>query len=173
MSVLKGAAYAVVVFAVVALSSAAHGQVSVLKTFPVNTLEGVIAKADVTIDKNGASSEGACLKITATKPETVRLFEVRDLNVDDCKLIYQARLRTQNATDKIYLEMWCQFSGKGEYFSRGLDRPLTGTTEWMAVETPFYLQEGQKPDLVKLNIVVLGTGTVWVEEVKLIKALLK
>ena len=173
MSVQKYVVLGFVVFMMAALPTVGHAQVQVLRTFPLDSLEGVIATSDVTIDKGASATGGACLKIVAKKPETVRLFEVHDLDVENAKLIYQARVRTQDATDKVYLEMWCRFPGKGEFFSRGLDRPLTGTTGWITVETPFFLQKGQKPDLVKLNVGILGKGTVWVDDVKLIKGLLK
>jgi hypothetical protein len=65
--------------------------------------------------------------------------------------------------------MWCGFTGKGEFFSRGLQRPLSGTMEWTTVEIPFFLQKGQNPDNIKLNLVVNGKGTVWIDDIKLIK----
>jgi hypothetical protein len=36
-------------------------------------------------------------------------------------------------------------------------------------DPPFYLKEGQKPDLIKLNVVVEGLGTVWPRNVELLK----
>ena len=37
-------------------------------------------------------------------------------------------------------------------------------------ETPFFLEKNQKPDLIRLNIVVDGSGTVWVDEVVLARS---
>jgi len=62
------------------------------------------------------------------------------------------------------------FSGKGEFFSRGLQTPLMGTTNWATEETPFLLKEGENPDNVKLNVVIQGKGTVWVDNICLLKA---
>ena len=59
--------------------------------------------------------------------------------------------------------------GKGEFFSRGLQSPLTGTTNWTTEETPFLLKKGEKPDLVKLNLVINGKGTAWIDDVLLLK----
>lgn len=41
--------------------------------------------------------------------------------------------------------------------------------KWTTVETPFFLQKGQNPDNIKLNLVVNGKGTVWIDDIKLIK----
>ncbi len=33
--------------------------------------------------------------------------------------------------ERPFVEMWVRIPGKGEFFSRGLDRPITGTMSWM------------------------------------------
>jgi len=40
---------------------------------------------------------------------------------------------------------------------------------WMTVATPFLLQAGQKPDLIRLNLVVQGKGRVWIDDVHLMR----
>jgi hypothetical protein len=66
--------------------------------------------------------------------------------------------------------MWCRFPGRGEFFSRALHAPISGTVEWTTQETPFLLEPGQNPDNIKLNIVLDGTGTVWIDDVVLARA---
>lgn len=147
------------------------GQVAVaeLKSFPTDNIDGVITRTDVTIDKDVSSAGKGSVKMTASEPRTVKLFETGPIDVDNARLIYKAKLRTENVKGQAYLEMWCSFPGKGEFFSRGLQSPLTGTNEWTTVETPFFLKSGEKPDNVKLNVVINGTGTVWIDDVKLLK----
>jgi hypothetical protein len=40
----------------------------------------------------------------------------------------------------------------------------------VTLQIPFFLKKGEKPDYVKLNIVINGTGTVWIDDVRLLKA---
>jgi hypothetical protein len=82
---------------------------------------------------------------------------------------YRAKLKTENLTEQAYLEMWCRLPGKGEFFSRGLAHTVTGSNDWASYETPFLLKKGEKPDLIKLNLVVKGAGKVWVKDVELLK----
>ena len=145
-------------------------QVADIRTYPVDTMEGVITQSGVEIDKEVSSDGKGSLKITATGPAVVRLFETGDIDVENARLIYQARVRTKDVDGQAYLEMWCHFPGKGEFFSRGLQTPLTGTTEWTLEETPFFLQKGDNPDNVKLNLVINGKGTVWIDDIRLLKA---
>ncbi|MFQ5993117.1 MAG: hypothetical protein ACE5NA_11835 [Nitrospiraceae bacterium] len=104
-----------------------------------------------------------------TKPTVVRLFEVGDLDIENARLIYRAKLRTEGLDGQVYLEMWCHFPGKGEFFSRGLQKPLSGTTEWTSVETPFFLKKGENPDNIRLNVVISGPGTAWIDDIRLVK----
>jgi hypothetical protein len=144
-----------------------------LKMFPVDSMEGIITQSGVEIDKAVSSDGKGSLKITTTEPIVVRIFETGDIDVENARLIYQAKVRTENMDGKVYLEMWCSFPGKGEFFSRGLQTPLTGTINWTSEETPFFLQEGENPDNIKLNLVIDGEGTAWIDDVRLMKGSLQ
>jgi hypothetical protein len=137
---------------------------------PISDLSGVLTRSGVELDTQVTSDGNGSIKIVAGQPTTVRLFEVGDIEADDTRLVYRARLRTEGLEGRVYLEMWCRFPGSGEFFSRALESPISGSTEWVSQETPFFLKENQKPDLVKLNLVIDGTGTVWVDEVKLARS---
>ncbi len=137
--------------------------------FPLDSLEDVLTRDGVELDAEVTSDGGGSLRIAAEAPRVVRLFEVPDPDVEQARLIYSARVRSEKLEGMAYLEMWCRFPGKGEYFSRGLVSPLSGTVDWTSHETPFFLQAGENPDLVKLNLVVDGRGTVWIDDVLLSK----
>src|SRR5216683_3897772 len=141
-----------------------------LKHFSLDSMEGVRATTGVSFDPQISTDGKGSLRIDTSQPLTLPLFEVNDLSIENAALIYQARLQSQNLDGKAYLEMWLRFPGKGEFFSRGLDRPITGTMSWMTVATPFFLEAGQKPDLIRLNLVIQGKGRVWIDDVHLMRA---
>lgn len=144
-----------------------------LKTFPLDDLKGIVSRSAVTIDRAVSSDGNGSLKISVNEPTVVRLFEVDDVAAENARLLYQARVRTEKIVGQVYLEMWCHFPGKGEFFSRSLHSPLSGTTDWTTVETPFFLKKNEKPDYVKLNLVINGSGTVWIDDMKLSKGILQ
>ncbi|MGZ3590471.1 MAG: hypothetical protein ACXU99_07410 [Thermodesulfobacteriota bacterium] len=154
---------------VLASCSKPSQEVVELKRFPIDGIEGIITQSGVQFDKEVSSDGNGSLKITATEPTVVRLFELGDIDVENARLIYQAKVRTEGVEGQVYLEMWCHFPGKGEYFSRGLQTPLTGTTNWTTEETPFFLKKGEDPDNVKLNLVVNGKGTAWIDDIRVLK----
>lgn len=141
----------------------------VLASFPLDNLNGLIIQSGAQIDQ-GVSADGkGSLRLKAAEPLTVPLFEIRDIGVDNARLVYQARLRVEHVIGQVYLEMLCHFPEKGEFFSRGQMTLLSGTTDWTSQEIAFFLQKGESPDLVKLNLVINGSGTVWIDDIKLLK----
>jgi len=148
-------------------------ETATIKIYPLDSVAGVISQADdqlaLEIDPQISADGNGSLRITAADPVTVRLYEAGDLDVEDARLIYRAKLRTENVTEKVYLEMWCHFPEAGEFFSRGLAAALSGSNDWIAVETPFFLKAGENPDQIKLNLVFEGSGTVWIDDIHLLR----
>jgi hypothetical protein len=149
-----------------------------LKQYSLDSTEGVLTQSGVTIDRQISSDGNGSLRIEATEPTTIRLFETGDIDIENARLIYQAKLRTEDVEGQVYLEMWCRFSSPGfpgiaESFSKELANSLSGTADWTTQETPFLLQKGENPDNVKLNLVIEGTGTVWIDDIRLLKGPLK
>ncbi len=148
-----------------ALTRARH-KAQTLQAASAETLLRSFSTADAVLSKEWIVTNGGW-QADCAKPQTLRLFEVANPDVEQCTLLYRARLRTEGLQGRAYLEMWCRVPGYPESFSRGLDNAVSGTTDWAACQTPFFLKKGQKPDLVRLNLVVEGTGRLWVSNAAL------
>lgn len=123
---------------------------------------GVSFDPDQSVDGRGS------LRIDASGERTV--VQIADVAIDAPelpRLAYRAKLRAENVTGRAYLEMWVTVAGMGEFFSRALHSQLSGTSEWSTHEAPFFLEAGQIPTRAKLNVVVEGGGTVWVDGARL------
>jgi len=128
------------------------------------------ASEQPTITQSGIRVENGAWQIDASAEEqNIRLFEVKNPAVEDCLLTYRAEFKAEALQGRAFLEMWCRLPGRGEFFSKGHKQAVSGTVDWARYEIPFYLKRGQKPDLIKLNVVVDGQGTVWVRNVELLK----
>jgi len=145
-----------------------------LKRFPVDSLNGIVDQSGVQIDKRISSDGHGSLRITATEPKTVHLFDIRDVDVENARLIYRAQVRTENLNGQIYLEIRCHFPDKKEeLFSRKRLTQTVGTRDWTKQEAVFFLGKESKPDNIKLNLVINGTGTVWIDDIRLLKGRLQ
>ena len=128
---------------------------------------GLQIQSDAVVKVEGKAS----VKITTRWPTTVSLGEVAGLDVENAKLVYRAKVRSE-LEGTAYLELWVHVAG-GKYFSRGLNDAIQGKSEWKSIQTPFVFQKGQKPSKVTLNLVIDGIGTVWVDDIVLSKEPLK
>jgi hypothetical protein len=76
----------------------------------------------------------------------VPLFEVTDVSIENATLIYQASLASEKLDGRAFLEMWVRLPGRGEFFSRGSDRTITGTTSWTSIHASFSLYDQIEAD---------------------------
>jgi len=176
MKDLRGVAYPLLLLCLALTAGAcpsAGESETVLQPFPLSEGVATVTREGVAFDPAVSSDGGGSLRITADGPRVVELFQTGDLDVEDARLIYRARLKTEGVEGEVYLEMLCRFAGMGSYFSRGLDHPLKGSTGWTAVQTPFFLKKGENPDQVRLNLVFTGKGTAWIDRIQLLRAPLR
>ena len=128
---------------------------------------GLEIQTDSNIKIEGKSS----IKVTTLWPTTVCIGEVSGLDVENAKLIYKAAVKS-NLEGQAFLEMWAHIAGR-HYFSKGMNNPIRGKSDWRTLQTPFIFQKGQEPDKVTLNLVIEGIGTVWIDDITLLKEPLK
>jgi hypothetical protein len=130
---------------------------------------GLQIQSDSTVKVEGKGS----IKITTKWATTVCLAEVPGPDVENAKLVYKAKVKSDlQGQATAFLEMWAHVGG-GQYFSRGMNDVVQGKSDWKGIQTPFMFQKGQKPTKVTLNIVINGPGTVWVDDIVLSKEPLK
>ena len=141
---------------------------TIIKDYQISRND-VIDNSQTRFDDKVSYDENGSLVINAASPEVIHLYETGDIDVENAQLVYKANVKTEGVSGNVFLEMWCDFGDKGEYFSRGLQSVITGTEGWKTLETVFFLKKGENPDNVKLNVAIDGKGIVWVDDLKLIK----
>lgn len=137
----------------------------VIKKISLDDAEDLGTK--IQIDRKIKYQGQAAIRIFSCWPTTICLKEVTDVAVENSRFSYRAMVRCENLMGNTYLEMWCHIKD-GQYFSRGLNSYIKGTSEWRQLETPFFLKKGQKPHKITLNIVINGKGTVWIDDIMLV-----
>jgi hypothetical protein len=154
--------------------SAAHSEggstaTQLYRTYSCDSLDSlIVGQTRNPAEKGIVTQENGSIKIEVLAPDTFHLYETGPLkNANNTMLFYQAKVRTGALAGRAYLELWCSIPGKGEFFSRGLDQPIFGTNNWPTLQIPFRNDSGINPDNIKLNLVVEGTGTVWIDDIRL------
>ena len=157
---------AYIFFALLSFSLLASAQATDLKRLSLDNTEslGTNITADPAVKLEGSGS----VRISTLWPTTICVDELSGLDIDNTKLVYQAKVKCERLEGTAFLEMWCHVGG-GRYFSRGMNSTVTGTMNWKTLQTPFILKAGQTAKKVTLNIVINGRGTVWIDDVHLLK----
>lgn len=164
---IKRAIFAVSIMAVISCTRSPNIEVKDIRTYPVNDTTGLITQSGVEIDKEVSSDGQGSLKITSNGPAVIKLYETGDMDIENATLVYRAKIKSSGLQGRAFIEMYLSFKGQGEFFSRGLDTAITGSADWSTVEAPFFLNKGENPDNVKLNLVIEGKGTVWIDDIRL------
>jgi hypothetical protein len=126
----------------------------------------VIGTTIQTDSQEKAEGKGS-IKITTQWPTTICLGEVASLDVENSKLVYKAKVKS-DLDGTAFLELWAHVGG-GQYFSRGMNDVVSRKTDWKIIQTPFLFEKGQRPEKVTLNLVINGRGTVWIDDIVLSK----
>ncbi len=156
------------IFAVLALvASSTHAEDLKKLNLDDASAIGTTIQTDVYVKVEGKAS----IKITTRWPTIICLGEVASLDVENAKLLYKAKVKS-DLDGSAYLEMWAHVGG-GQYFSKGMNDVVSQKTDWKVIQTPFLFQKNQKPDKVTLNLVINGKGTVWIDDIVLSKEPLK
>ena len=121
----------------------------------------------VTTDTLFRTEGGASIRVQTRWPTVVNIGEETRVSVEGVLLEFQANLMSRALDGTAYLEMWCHFADGSRYFAAGVDTAVSGSTDWTPARAVFRLDRGQRPTRVTLNLVVNGTGSVWIDEARL------
>lgn len=122
---------------------------------------------DRTVSQDPLRTDGQGWSASLSSAQTVPLFEIAPPHLERCVVSWRARIKTEQLTGRMYLEMLCRFPGRGEFFSKDIDHAVQGTNDWASHEVAFYLKRGEVPDLLKLNLVAEGAGDLWIKDIEL------
>lgn len=139
----------------------------IIVDYPLDNMANVISSNNIVFDKDISSDGKGSLKIEASSPVTISLLNVTNLNLDNVRLTYSARVRTQKVIGQVYLEMYSYASGFPTLESRGQATLQSGTDGWKDQETTLDLLGPVKPDSIMLSLAFNGTGTAWIDDIKL------
>lgn len=118
------------------------------------------------VDQQQKVEGSSSLRIDAKAPCRIPVAAFAGLDFDEFTLVTQAKIRTELESGSVVLETLIKAKG-GFYFSRALDKPLSGKNDWNDIQTFFHFKKGEKPEEIFVNLMVEGSGSVWIDAIKL------
>ncbi len=143
---------------------------NVIREYPLNNQDYVIVSENVFFDKDISSDNHGSLRIEAEKPTIIPIIKVTDLKIDNTRLIFSAKIRTQQIIGQVYLEMICNLPEQNSLSATAQATLLSGSSDWKEQAASIDLQKNQVPDSLILNLVINGRGLVWIDDIKLSSA---
>src|SRR5215813_8800742 len=110
---------------VLACSRTAVGPVEHVRSF---------GPGDTPISMSGVSADDGGWRVEHSGAGSVPLFELAQQHLENTTLTYRAHMRSSDLAGNVYVEMWVRVPGRGEFFSRGLEQPIRGTSGWASYE---------------------------------------
>jgi hypothetical protein len=128
----------------------------------LDSADDVITRSGVTFDP-----EASAIRIEARGPVTIHLAQIDLKGLAGVRLFFRGHLRSANLKGRAYFEIQCELADGPPLSARGLTEAVSGTTDWVRQQTPLILESGQRAERVQLNVVVEGSGTLWVNVIAL------
>lgn len=131
-----------------------------------------VNRIGATIDPNVSNDGNGSLRIEFTQPGLVNLYKVwgdgEDLSFR--QLVYEAQVKTEHASGPVFLVMQAGVNGPPSEGMPviGLDKAISGTNDWTTMAVWAGNPGNAKHFGSTLQIESRGTGTVWVDDVKLL-----
>lgn len=109
---------------------------------------------------------GSGLVVEAAEAGSIALFDLPLPNLERCRITYRFTIDADALKAAVYPKLWCRIPERGLFFSRGVDRKVSGQVEGAELEIPFYLEAGQRADLLHLNLAFEGAGAVRLRDIR-------
>jgi len=138
--------------------------------FSCDTADRFLSPDAATLDSGSAAAEGAaCFKFVVEQPATLPLFEVK-FPGEAAKFTIRFKMRVKDFLGDAYGLMAVNYASGGKQEIKNYDKALGATSDWVPMELSWTVQKGQKVDSLVLSAALSGTGTVWVDDVHVIRA---
>lgn len=160
---------ALAALAALAAGGCARGPVEVA-AFPVDGDRDIVDRGgeNVAFDREESADGGGSLRAEAVRPRTVRLYEVRDpRGLEGRLVVLTARLRSVGVRGRAFPELWIHPAGGNEVQARDPAAFVANTRDWTPLRVEYRCEKGERPDLLRVNLVIDGTGRAWIDDIRI------
>lgn len=138
-----------------------------LAHFPLER-DDLPADRDASYDADVSQDGGGSLRVETEGGGRLRLYALEDVGPVRGRLVYTGFLRSRDLEGTAFLELWCRPAEADPAFVRGIPTGVSGSMEWTPQVVGFTNPElCSGPVSVELNVVIQGTGTVWIDDLRL------
>jgi hypothetical protein len=122
---------------------------------------------ELTIDRQDKFEGEGALYVKASEKRAVRLLELENPELEDVLITCTAQAKCIGIWGRAYLELFCSVPGEGDFTARDWDHAVHATQDWTPVRVEYRLEDGQRPDRLRLSLVINSAGSVWLDDIRI------
>ncbi len=137
--------------------------------------EGKVTSEEVIPPDDQVPFECLTIENRAGNGITLTVLTVESPGITESRYAVIGEIRYEEVEGEGYLEMWNLFPDGDRYYSRTVEhrgpmKSLSGTSDWRRFVLPFNIIEGtQRPEMLIINLVLPGRGTVALSPLRLLQ----
>ncbi len=131
----------------------------------------VVIPAKTTLDSAFSSDKKGSVKVVAYTPgrHVIALYELKHPGTGNARLACRAMVSTSDIRGQAYLQMVIKAEGREPAVIENRLQSLHAASypAWVELETPYMVSKDEKIESLRLNFVLQGIGTAWVDNLRL------
>ncbi len=159
----------IAITAALAAGGCGRGPVEVA-SFPLDGDQDIVDRGgeNVVFDREESSDGGGSLRAESERPRTVRLYEIRNpRDLEGRLIVLTAQLKSVGVHGRVFPELWINAPGRNEVQARNPDGVIGKTRNWTPVRIEYRCEKGERPDLLRVNLVLDGNGRAWIDDIRI------
>jgi len=157
----------ITVVAALAVGGCGRGPAEVA-SFPVDGDQDIVDRGgeNVVFDREESADGGGSLRAESTRPRTVHLYEVRNpRGLEGRLIVLTAQLKSVGIRGRAFPELWIHAAGRNEVQARNPAGVIVQTRNWTPVRIEYRCERGERPELLRVNLVIDGIGRAWIDDI--------
>ena len=140
-----------------------------IQSFNCDSLDGILTEGVATVDTQNPAEGAGSLKFSVAQPVTLPLFEIK-LPGDGAKFTLTYKMKVKDFSGDAYGQMDVNYANGGKQSLNNYQSAMGATSDWQPRELTYTVQRGQKVSSIVLSLILNGSGTVWIDDVHVIRA---
>lgn len=98
----------------------------------------------------------------------MRLYELPSpRGLEGRLIVLTARLKSVGMRGLAFPELWIHAAGRNEVQVRNPVAAVAKTKDWTPVRVEYRCERGERPDLLRVNLVLDGIGRAWIDDIRI------
>jgi hypothetical protein len=141
---------------------------SVIATFPVDNLDGMLEQSldQFNIDTQNSHDGQGSVHMFADKEMKYLLYDIEDVKLTQSSVVWRARVSTEALFRQLYFEIIVFKADGTSRLDRLVCDDVRRNTTWQAVDVEMLLRPDEDVEKIRLLVYTPGPGHIWLDDME-------